>query len=211
MPFDSSIEVVKNKAVLQPGDDLLLPPDSYAWVCAPKPAHQRQIDACIHTTQAFRDALNKVKKNGLSLEHFGKFASNTEIVHWAVRQNGLALAFADSDLCANHAILMTAVQNNGLALRYADPKLCSDAKVALAAVASNGCALEFVDPALRNPKHGISQIAVKNNIHAIAFVLPEDRHQKSIILAARQAMSSNQKIGLLSDEEFLAYLNDRYL
>lgn len=208
----SSTEILETKLDLLQEGDIALPPDSYVWVCSPPaiPETPAKIFAP-SVTAAYKDAFKQVSQNGLRLEHLGNFASSSHIVQRALRQNGLALAFADPDLCTNRAIVMTAVQNNGAALRYAHPELRADIKVALAAVASNGLALEFVAPALRSLRLEISQIAVRNSAHAIAFVPPEQQNHPYILTAIRKSLSSNCKIKLMNDDELIVYIQERFL
>ena len=76
-------------------------------------------------------------------------APRPDVVHAAVRRDGLALEFAPVDLRADAATVRVAVAQNGDALRFAAPELRADKELVLLAVRSQGRALQHAAKPVR--------------------------------------------------------------
>lgn len=91
-----------------------------------------------------------VRQNGIALQWADKMLrKDREIVLAAVQQNGSALRWADKTLCKDRKIVLTAVQKNCSALGCAHETLRKDREIVLAAVQQNGFAIEYADETLR--------------------------------------------------------------
>ena len=68
----------------------------------------------------------------------------------AVKQNGLALRYADASLKSDKEVVIEAVKQNGVALRFAHASLKSDKEVVVEAVKQHGYALYYADDSLKS-------------------------------------------------------------
>jgi hypothetical protein len=99
--------------------------------------------------------LYAVKRDGNLLEYAEDFQDDDEVALAAVRQNGMALQFANTELrdgFLDKELVLEAVKQNGMALQYADERLKADKQVVLAAVKQNPDAIDLVHHCLRNDK-----------------------------------------------------------
>ena len=99
--------------------------------------------------------LDAVKRDGNLLEYAEDFQDDDEVALAAVRQNGMALQFANTELSdgfLDKELVLEAVKQNGMALQYADERLRADKQVVLAAVKQNPDAVDLVHHCLRNDK-----------------------------------------------------------
>ena len=81
----------------------------------------------------------------------------------------MALRFCSEELAGDVMLVSRAVKQNGLALQYAnDFRKCRSKELALQAVAQNGLALEFIHEDLQDDQEVLSK-AVAQNPHALQF------------------------------------------
>jgi len=95
-----------------------------------------------------------------------------------VKQNGIALQYASTELRNEKIIVLSAVKKTGSSLQYASPELQNDREIVLAAVKQNGFALKFPSPELKKDVE-IMIFA----IHSNPFVLTKlSEKQKGILI-----------------------------
>ncbi len=126
--------------------------------------------------------LNDVRQDGLALKFADELQDDEEIVLAAVQQNGLALQFAE-ELINDIAVVQSAVQQNGLALQFASEILRDNIEVVKNAVSQNGLALEFASKTLRNDIEVVLP-AVRQNGHALKFASETLRANKTFLMQA---------------------------
>jgi len=80
----------------------------------------------------------------------------------AVKQDGMALQYADESLKRDRDIVLAAVKQNGFVCRYADKSLRRDSEFVLSAVKRNGSALRLADESLKRDR-GVVFTAVMNS------------------------------------------------
>jgi endonuclease/exonuclease/phosphatase family metal-dependent hydrolase len=137
--------------------------------------------------------LKIIKNNVHILRYFGRETYKRYFILEAVKQNGLALAYASYKLQKDKDVVLEAVKQNGLALAYASYKLQKDKDVVLEAVKQNGLALLHASYDLRKDRT-IVLAAVQENSSALKFTSFELQKDKQLIL---------QLIG--KDEDVLQY------
>ena len=127
-----------------------------------------------------------VRQNGIALQWADKMLrKDREIVLAAVQQNGSALRWADKTLCKDRKIVLTAVQKNCSALGCAHETLRKDREIVLAAVQQNGFAIEYADETLRRDRK-IVLAAVQQDGLALKYADKTLRNDREIVLAAVQ-------------------------
>ena len=81
-----------------------------------------------------------------------RFCGDFEIVSLAVRQHGMSLQFASSELQKNKDIVMLAVEENGMSLQFADQELQDDQNIVMLAMNEDEDCLQFANKLLSNKK-----------------------------------------------------------
>ncbi|CAD7931203.1 unnamed protein product [Amoebophrya sp. A25] len=119
---------------------------------------------------------------GYRLEVFGLAAHNRDAVMAAVRQNGMALAFAAPNLRDSSDIVRVAVAQNPMSLKFASAPRRADMEILLPAIQRCPDVLEFVHWAglLTEVSFFLVQKAVAINGMALRFAPPECRISQKI-------------------------------
>ena len=108
--------------------------------------------------------LEAVRQNGMALAYAGSF-KDREIVLEAVRKNGLAIKYAGSFI--DKALILEAVRQNGLAIKYSGPFL--DRDIILEAVRQNGLTIKYSGPFMDK---ALILEAVRQNGMAVGYAGP---------------------------------------
>ena len=134
-----------------------------------------------------------------------KYNNDFELINKAVSNNGLLLQFLDKNTkfmkCYEYIITLNSVKNDGMALQYASTELCDDYGIVYLAVCNNKfkynpnyhlyetydtkverskIAINFASEKLQINKI-IGTTAVKNNYLSIKFVCDELRNDKNLM------------------------------
>ena len=96
----------------------------------------------------------------------------TGVIAGAIKENGMALEFAEKTWRSHRSLVYDAVWQNGLALKFASEELRSDLEIVQRAVRQNGLALEFAAEELRSDLE-VARMAVNHNDLALAFASEE--------------------------------------
>ena len=121
---------------------------------------------------------------------FLNYAHNTwkkdkYVVEAVVKQNGLALEYADDVLKNNkNNIVLPAIKQNGLALQYASEVLKADEELVMTAIKQNGEALQYASEVLKADEK-LVKTAIKQNWKAVMYAsedLKEDNDVKQLLL-----------------------------
>ena len=137
-------------------------------------------------------------------ERIGSVGFNNikDIVLEAVKQNGLALEFADPELKKDFDVVKAAVSQNGLALEFADPVCQDDINVVKAAVVENGKALRYSSPRLRHARC-IVFWAVSENWEAWFSVAPLLKYYKNDTEIVSKMISNFQGNREIEDSDLI--------
>ena len=96
--------------------------------------------------------MKEVTQDGLYLYHAVPFRRDREVVLSSVRQNGLALHFADRSMLEDHEVVMQAVRQTHFALQYVGRELKEDLTFMRSAVQANGLCLQHASPDLKGSR-----------------------------------------------------------
>ena len=121
-----------------------------------------------------------IRKNGNALSDYPRLQNNKPIVMMAVKQNGMALEYADPALRGDKEVVMTAVLQTGMALRYASPEMRADRDVLRIALRD----LRALPYAIRPEKEFIMNFIRRDGL-SLAY-LPGIRDKEVILEAVRQ-------------------------
>ena len=113
-------------------------------------------------------AINNIGRYSCLADINEEFASDRLFMFETIRNNGLALRFADFELQSDREIVLVAVRQNGEALRYACDDLRNDREIVLAAIKQNGEALQYACDDFRNDRE-IVLAAIKQNGKALQY------------------------------------------
>jgi len=128
--------------------------------------------------------LAAVKQEGLALEFADeRLKSDRDIVLAAVTQNGEACHHADSSLQSDRDVVLAAVSRCGEALAWAADSLKRDRDVVLAAVANTGNALKYADRSFRSDRD-VVLAAVAQEGRALRIADDSLKHDRQIVLVA---------------------------
>jgi hypothetical protein len=78
-----------------------------------------------------------------------KMWNDRDFVLFAAKVDGLALMYANDEVCGDKEVVVAAVQRNSLVFLFASPKLQADKEVVLAAVRYSDFALKYASPELQ--------------------------------------------------------------
>lgn len=117
----------------------------------------------------FDFTLQLVEHSGILLHLAShEFKKNSQIVLAAIKENHLAIVFADKSLYLDKDIMLTAINYNGFSLQFTSPELRDDYDIVLKAVSNNGDALAYVSERLFN-NITIVLSAIKSSISCLYF------------------------------------------
>lgn len=128
----------------------------------------------------------------------GAPSCDINLVMDAVRQNGMALAYANEEFKDTLGVVMSAVRNNGMALKFASKGLRNMYGVVETAVSNNGMALEFASMEMQMNKTIVSK-AVLSDPKALGIVLPCFKLDDDIVKAA---IKTDHAAILLADKSY---------
>lgn len=131
------------------------------------------------------DVIESVKKNGLNLVNYFNYQSDTDVVRYAVKQNGMALEYANPIFKGDYNTVKIAVNNNGNALQFASYDLRNDRDIVLNAVMNNPESFSYVGDNFDDcDDREIMLFAVKGNPSLLGYVSPELQDDPDITLNA---------------------------
>ncbi len=134
--------------------------------------------------------LAAVKENGLALRYANKcLKKDREIVLTAVQQDGWALEYADESFKKNREIVLTAVQQDSRAFHCANETLKKDREIVLAAVKQDGWLLKYSDESLKKDRE-IVLAAVKQHGWALQYADANLKKDREIVWTAVQKAST---------------------
>ncbi len=97
-----------------------------------------------------------------------RYCGDFEIVSLAVRQHGMSLQFASSELQKNKDIVMLAVKEDGMSLKFASSELQKNKDIVMLAVKENGMSLQFADQELQDDPN-IVMLAMNEDEDCLQF------------------------------------------
>jgi hypothetical protein len=129
------------------------------------------------------DVIEDVKRNGLNLVNHFNYQNDTDVVRYAVKQNGMALEYADPIFKGDYNTVKMAVNRNGNALQFASADLRNEPDIVAVAVKNDGNALQYATHYLRNDFDLVSE-AVENNGNALRYASYHLRNDRDIVVKA---------------------------
>jgi hypothetical protein len=165
-------------------------------------------------------ALARLGRNGQDANNFRVRYYRVRMLN-AVKQNGMALRRASTELRADHEVVKAAVKQNGLALRHASKELRADSDVVKAAVKQSGMALCHASEELRANKEVVLD-AVAQQPQSIEFASDALKQNKNFILkciktrpvdwhAILSLANVNKHIGTIDENGYLLIKNRTFL
>lgn len=136
--------------------------------------------------------LAAVKQNGLALQYADDALKNDKVIVFAaVAQDGKALQFATDDWNKDKTLVLLALETGYWGFLYADKALKEDFEVALATVKQHGMALQQLTPKLQS-NEAIVKAAVWQNSNALRYASKD--LQNNTQLRALQLVSCLNKV-----------------
>ncbi|EFC38683.1 predicted protein [Naegleria gruberi] len=146
--------------------------------------------------------LEAVKQNGLALEYANEIMKrDREIVLKAIQENGLALEYANETLKKDREIVLKAVKQNGLALEYVNEIMKKDREIVLKSVKKNGKPFQYAKDTLKNDRKFILE-AVQHNRDIFLYVNAILKMDRGFIL---QVIKKNRDVLECADTSSVYY------
>jgi hypothetical protein len=169
-----------------------------------------QIESLIKYKSNVQLGLEILKFDWRYLEHLNCLQNEKKIILKVVRENGLALQFAEPKLTNDEDIVAAAVGNNGMSLQFVGNAikeiLVNDKQIMISIIQNNGLTLQFACSEVKSNKETVL-IAVKNDGLSLKYANDSLKEDPTIIMEAiKQNIDSFKYCHLLENEEIFKYL-----
>lgn len=121
-------------------------------------------------------AIRRVTNDGFELRSLNDLRNDRQVVLAAVRQNGMALIYANEEHRDDREVVLEATRQNGLAILAASEELKRDRDFILAALRKNRWVFAYIDPSLQADP----EIATYRQPITIAFLTSQQNNLNSL-------------------------------
>jgi len=129
--------------------------------------------------------IEDVKHDGMHLRYYPSYTKDTDVVKYALKQNGLALQYADSTFKSDYMMVDLAVKQNGDALKCADYLLQNDKSIIMDALKRSPKSYIYMgDQFSTYDDPDVMELAVKGDPNLIGYLPFELRGNSRIAASA---------------------------